>query len=306
MLATLHTNDAIGAITRLVDLGVDPLSLTEVLRGVLAQRLVRKVCECCSGSLSHSKIEIYKKDALISHWNFPLEELKEGFGCDECNSTGYLGRQGIYSFLKFTPALARLTLEGVDTESLRSSAIKSGHYNTLAEAASYVLKAGKTSISEVKSLLQEALPSSVSVPEHRNTPKNISSLDTVIIEAEEKPVLASLPVLLIDENSNRRMHLKKSLLSQNFLIMDTDTLPLTFDVYEEVETIVCTGEILLDSSSLEFIEESKKRKLKIIALATQNLSKTEVRELEDMGFGIISTSSSAVALGSAIHKLRGA
>ena len=106
VFSTLHTNDAPGAVTRLTDMGVEPFLLASSLEGVLAQRLVRKICPACREPYKPNErlLENLSNSITIS----PDTELYHGRGCDECNNTGMLGRIGIFELLRITDPLRKL------------------------------------------------------------------------------------------------------------------------------------------------------------------------------------------------------
>lgn len=101
VLSTLHTNDAHSAVTRMVDIGVEPFLIASALRGVLAQRLVRKLCACCRSEYS---ISAHEAD-LLGDESLTAKQAYKAEGCDTCNHTGYAGRTGIYDLLEITPEL---------------------------------------------------------------------------------------------------------------------------------------------------------------------------------------------------------
>ncbi|MBN2511751.1 MAG: type II/IV secretion system protein [Sedimentisphaerales bacterium] len=126
VLSTLHTNNAAGAITRLIDMGVEPFLLASSLEGVLAQRLVRKICPSCR--------KPYKPDeSLLANLNNsitipPDAPLYHGTGCDDCNQTGMRGRNGIFEFLRITETLRKLIAERPTTEQLLAAAPSDYHH----------------------------------------------------------------------------------------------------------------------------------------------------------------------------------
>ncbi len=122
VFSTLHTNDAPGAVTRLIDMGVEPFLLASSLDAVLAQRLVRRICPNCK--------EIYKPDEhLLKALNGTLKsnrtpKLYHGCGCDECTQTGMKGRTGIYELLRITEPLRELIAQRPTTEQIIKAAPK--------------------------------------------------------------------------------------------------------------------------------------------------------------------------------------
>jgi len=123
VLSTLHTNDAPSAVTRLVDMGIDPYLITSSVRGVIAQRLVRVICDNCKESYKPS-IDVLE-DLKMDYHNKNIKFYK-GSGCEKCVHTGYRGRTGIYEFMKLTPAIQKGVLKGLDSESLKEIALKEG------------------------------------------------------------------------------------------------------------------------------------------------------------------------------------
>jgi type II secretion system protein E len=120
VFSTLHTNDAPGAVTRLIDMGVEPFLLASSLEGVLAQRLVRKICPFCKEPYkpSASLLESLNNSIAIS----PDTQLYHGRGCDECNNTGMRGRIGIFELLRITEPLRKLISEKPTTEQITKAA----------------------------------------------------------------------------------------------------------------------------------------------------------------------------------------
>lgn len=116
MLATLHTNDAPGAISRMVDMGVEPYLLSAALNGVVAQRLARTVCPSCSTSYYPS--EQVLSDAGLGHMSG--RPFRKGAGCSTCHDSGCKGRMGIYEFMEVTPELRRLIYAGAPKHKLRA------------------------------------------------------------------------------------------------------------------------------------------------------------------------------------------
>jgi type IV pilus assembly protein PilB len=145
VFSTLHTNDAPGAITRLLDMGVEPNLLSSSLRGVLAQRLVRKVCPKCS------EVYVPEKDVLR---DFGLtqergEGLRRGGGCRNCQMSGYKGRTGLLELLVVNKAVSELINANAPTARLREAALKSGMKSMREEGVSKALQ-GITTLEEMQ------------------------------------------------------------------------------------------------------------------------------------------------------------
>jgi general secretion pathway protein E len=142
VLATLHTNDAPGAVTRLIDMGIEPYLLASTLNGVLAQRLVRKVCAECRAP--------YEPDAserTIFGRNSP-DRIYRTVGCGVCNFTGYKGRTGIYELLTVDDDLRRLIHDTAAERELRAHAVRQGMLRLREDGLRWV-REGVTSLDEV-------------------------------------------------------------------------------------------------------------------------------------------------------------
>ncbi len=146
VLSTLHTNDAPSSVSRLLDLGVPSYLLRSVLLGVMAQRLVRRLCVHCKEETDVSE-EAWK--ALTAPWKVaaPTKAYKP-VGCLECRNTGYRGREGIYEILLFTDATKALLGDTVDINQLRQLAMREG-MRTLRLSGAQKVAAGLTTVEEV-------------------------------------------------------------------------------------------------------------------------------------------------------------
>ncbi|HWY40409.1 MAG TPA: GspE/PulE family protein [Chthoniobacterales bacterium] len=146
VFTTLHTNDAPGAITRLIDMGVEPFLISATLEAVLGQRLLRSICPDCRASCKPSEsllaqLEVSKRDIGEQH-------LFYGKGCNACNHTGYKGRKGIYELMKLTDPLRELINQRAPSVVLKQKAIELGMV-TLRQDGLRSIFAGDTTIEEV-------------------------------------------------------------------------------------------------------------------------------------------------------------
>ena len=124
VLSTLHTNDAPGAITRLVDMGVEPFLITSSVEGILAQRLVRRICANCKTSYDPTDTEL---EALgLDRDESGGMQFAYGKGCNECNDTGYRGRKGIYELFILTPVIRELVNDKQPASVLTAKAKEEG------------------------------------------------------------------------------------------------------------------------------------------------------------------------------------
>lgn len=148
VLSTLHTNDAPSTITRLIDMGIEPYLLSNAITGVVAQRLVRKICPQCQ--ISYEATD-YEKRIL----NVPVNEslvLSRGIGCGHCNQTGYSGRMGIYELMEVTREHRSAMIESRDANVLKDIAVRNG-MKTLAHECKALVFEGLTTISELLSII---------------------------------------------------------------------------------------------------------------------------------------------------------
>lgn len=144
VLATLHTNDAVSAVTRLVDMGIEPYLLSSCLRGVLAQRLVRKLCAACREPApvdAHTEQHLRRLGVRSAFLYAPR-------GCPACHHSGYVGRTGVYEALAVTADLRRHIHARADEDTLRRAAVQGGMVSLRQDAARW-LEDGTTSLEEV-------------------------------------------------------------------------------------------------------------------------------------------------------------
>ncbi len=146
VLSTLHTNDAPGAVTRLLEMGVEEYLLPSVLIGVLAQRLVRTVCTGCSAPREISGA--LREDLLREAGFVPEGDLRIGRGCEACGGTGYRGRSGIFELLPVTGEIKELILSRADAGTLRTRAAAAG-MRPLRDDGWEKVRRGTTTVEEV-------------------------------------------------------------------------------------------------------------------------------------------------------------
>ncbi|MDP7249638.1 MAG: GspE/PulE family protein [Planctomycetota bacterium] len=148
VFSTLHTNDAASAVTRLVNMGVDPFLVASSLGGVMAQRLVRVLCPDCKGSYevdgsalgdmtsSDSSLLLYRKT-----------------GCEKCGNTGYVGREPVFELLLHSPSLEQLILQNAADTAIRQKAVEEG-MRTLQQEIARKVREGRTSVEEALRVVQ--------------------------------------------------------------------------------------------------------------------------------------------------------
>ncbi len=146
VFTTLHTNDAPGAITRLIDMGVEPFLISSTLEAVLGQRLLRSICRDCRAPYQPS--DSLLAEIGISRSDIGNNQFFYGKGCETCNNTGYRGRQGIYELLKITDPIRELINQHAPTVTIKRKAIELGMV-TLRQDGLRSIFAGNTTIEEV-------------------------------------------------------------------------------------------------------------------------------------------------------------
>jgi type IV pilus assembly protein PilB len=146
VFTTLHTNDAPGAVARLIDMGVEPFLIASSLEGVLGQRLVRKICSGC-------KTPYEPSEAVLRQIGLSVHDLGEknfyyGTGCEQCNHTGYKGRKGIYELLDITEPIRELIAQRAPSVVIRQKAIELGMTTLRSDGLRSIFE-GDTTIEEV-------------------------------------------------------------------------------------------------------------------------------------------------------------
>jgi type II secretory ATPase GspE/PulE/Tfp pilus assembly ATPase PilB-like protein len=151
VFSTLHTNDAPGAITRLVDMGIEPFLVASAIELVIAQRLVRRLCSECAQSTPINKIKLKESLAILGCDEAEAElinSLKTPVGCDRCRNTGYRGRIGLFEIFRLNDDLHELVLKRESTRTLAEAARKQG-MRTLGQSGWEKVKSGATTLDEV-------------------------------------------------------------------------------------------------------------------------------------------------------------
>jgi type IV pilus assembly protein PilB len=146
VFSTLHTNDAPSAIARLLDLGMEPFLVTATLEGVVAQRLVRRICNNCKTQYEPTEEQIMELELRLE--DVVGRAFYYGRGCEVCNNTGYKGRQGLYEYMLLDDEMRDMIITHASTQQLRSAARARG-MRTLRASGLMAIYDGVTSIEEV-------------------------------------------------------------------------------------------------------------------------------------------------------------
>lgn len=150
VVSTLHTNSTAASISRLIDMGIEPYLLGDSLVGIIAQRLVRRLCPECKESYEADEEE---KRVLKVPQNEPLK-LYKACGCEACGNTGYYGRIGVYEIMPISRKIKNLIASGANADEITAQAVTEG-MNTLRMSASNYVKQGLTSFSEMMKITYE-------------------------------------------------------------------------------------------------------------------------------------------------------
>lgn len=151
VISTLHTNDAVSTISRLVDIGVEPYMISSALRGVVSQRLVRKICPHCRKAYTPTEEE--KRMVGIAE-NEDVTFYK-GEGCQECGRTGYRGRRGVFEILTLDAALRREVANNASNEELTKTALENG-FVTMKDNCRRLVLEGVTTVAEAAKAINSA------------------------------------------------------------------------------------------------------------------------------------------------------
>ena len=150
VVSTLHTNSSAGSIVRLMDMGVENYLLADAIFGVIAQRLVRKLCPYCRRPRLATETE---REVLSMAGEDPVT-IYEPCGCDKCSQTGYSGRLGVYEILRVTPRIKELIHDRASADQLRDTAVAEGMVTLRSNARQLVLE-GVTSMNEMLRITYE-------------------------------------------------------------------------------------------------------------------------------------------------------
>ena len=223
VLSTLHTNDAISAVTRLDEMGVDRASLSGALKGVVAQRLVRRLCDGCSQPVALADLPHDQQQLLTGK---PCDKLRKPVGCPDCLGTGYRGRVALAEVLMVNEEMARIIAQDGPLETLTESARKSGMRSLWDSGLDRVLS-GITSLHElvdnVAAPIIEAAQDQATIDEilarltgsTRAAPQPVARL-----ESPAKPRSGSPRVLLVDDDRTDRKAVRGDLERAGYAVIE--------------------------------------------------------------------------------------
>lgn len=277
ILSTLHTNDAPSAVLRLLNLGCDPFTISSSLAGIMAQRLVRKICPHCAASLPNENME--KDLPLLSKYKIDPTTLRYGIGCDKCRYTGYLGRIGVYSYFHMTAQLSSLIHSGASMLDIINEAKRSGFID-LDEAALEHLKDGITTLSEIKPFLNSFNSCDLDTALR---PPTVASLSSAPRKNSDR-INERTTVMLVEDDPQSRTNIAQHLRRKHFRVIEMENgISALKHLKETTPDIIVTGLGLpgIDGKQLLRLarEESGMEKVPIVILTSADSDENEIELL---------------------------
>jgi type IV pilus assembly protein PilB len=284
VLTTLHTNDASAAVTRLVDLGVDPYVIASSLLCVLAQRLVRKNCPHCTVVEKVNKTVVSRLE--ISGDSKTLEKIKKGQGCEACQFSGYLGRLGIYEMLMVDNDLRKLIVQGASDTEIAEDARERGIKDLFGDCRDKLFQ-GVTSVEE---LMRVAPP-----PEREGRQPAMEQMaaaapvEQVVaaapVEKTAEALGAQLRILAVDDDPFIRKMLQKVLTEAQYdVVLATDGEEALEKVYRERPDLIISDVVMPNMDGLSLVKKLKSQLqtsiIPVILLTSKDEVESEVEGLE--------------------------
>jgi CheY-like chemotaxis protein len=298
VLSTLHTNDAANSVTRLVDMGVESYKLGSALRGIVAQRLMRRLCPACRTE------ETAAVPVKLQPWIPAGAKLYKAVGCSECASTGYRGRFAIVEALVLTPELERLIGEGATAAVLAEEGRRNGMRSLFESGLRHVL-AGHSSVDEllrVTDVPMERRSSpgrrSARPGSHSSTPVAAASLPAVeeslsfelLPEVELPPPVAAPPgskgtVLLVEDEDGLRKVMRDLLEREGFRVAEAPDGVQALDQVDRVAPDLVVLDLNLPGiDGYSVLQQLRSRpatsRLPVLVLTAKGDEENEVRVFE--------------------------
>ena len=288
VLSTLHTNDAVGAITRLKDIGIEPYIIASSLSGVVAQRLVRKNHEACSAVTEVNPTLLSRFGASSFH------QFKEGKGCAGCQGTGYLGRIGIYELLSVNEEISVLISEGGTERDVLHAARRAGMVSmtedgfekskrgitTLDEIMrtappSVTSPAGRTEVAEEPAGAVKPVPSDI-----RNASASGTGMPTSGPAVPTPSAVRRDRIMIVDDDEAIRRYTKKLLESEYYEVIPAVNGRDALDrIFENPPDLIVVDYQMPEMNGLEFIEKLKSHS-HLSRIPTMMLTSTDTEESE--------------------------
>jgi CheY-like chemotaxis protein len=266
VLATLHTNDAVGTMPRLSDLSIDRNSLADTLRGALAQRLVRRLCRNCAVPMD---ARLTDKEKQLNA-RFGMKAPMRAVGCDECARTGYRGRIPVVEVLIVTPQMQELIAKGSTSGELQKAAIAGGMRPMVQVALDHVRK-GSTTLEEVERVLGEG-QSEVEAP-------------VVVVEEEVDSEVLSPTVLVVDDDPVIRQLARFVLGTADYTVVEAENGKAALDHIARLPVSLVVLDLdMPEMSGLEVLDALRSNRA-TMALPTIVLTASDSAEAKVMDAG---------------------
>jgi len=313
VLSTLHTNNAIAAITRLRDLGIQPFLISSSLGSITAQRLVRRLCLHCQEQTSAAEI------AQAKRFGVSPERMKRAKGCEECGRSGFQGRIGIFSFLEITPQIAQAIHDNASEEKIESLARSDG-YVSLEEAGLRLVEQGVTTFQELERIvgpLDKLDSAKVRSPSKEDRVKE----DKGLAPALPAPILPMLvkksakdggiqkrKVLLVDDDPDLRMIYNDILQLQMFdVVQANDGVQALDAVYREVPDVIVLDVMMPKMGGMEVVErlrsDPQTRKIPVLMLTASAAEELELDLLKKGADDFVSKTARSEVIVARINRL---
>ena len=306
VLSTLHTNDAPSAISRFLSLGIEPFTIANGLGGVLAQRLVRKICDGCCEPMPQPSDKATL--ALLKAAKVDPSMLKSGKGCPKCRMTGYRGRLGVFSFLSISEAISNLIHQQAPMSAVLEQARKEG-FMSLETAAQKLLLSGATTIDEVRDFLVssagtvqtiETATSVVVVPS--------PARETVDVTSESASGIKRKKVLLVEDDENIRAMISMILKREMFDVVEAANGEEGMQqVYQHNPSIVLCDLMMPKMNGKEFLSrmrgDEQTKDIPVVMLTAVNTEENEVELLNLGARDFVGKNSSASVLLSRVRRV---
>ena len=308
VLSTLHTNSAPSAISRLINLGVEPFQIASCISGILAQRLVRKLCTKCCIPADENYLRNHQSHMKLMPKNIE-QKIRQPVGCVHCAHTGYKGRQSIYSYLEMSPNIQDLVYNNSPLNQITAAATVEG-FKELYTSAMELFAAGITSFEEILPHLPTNTKEETVVP---IDPNRIPTHTVNVLESNDKPEVSGITktkILVVDDNENLRRIIVQMLKKQMFEVREAkDGFEALEKVYQERPDIVLCDLEMPEMGGKEFVlkikANQKTKSIPVIMLTDADMEDNEVALLEIGAEDFLSKSSSYKLILTRIRKICG-
>lgn len=288
VLSTLHTNDAPSAITRLLNLGIEPYTIAAGVAGVIAQRLVRKLCPECKVCELETDDQVFLN--ACHHFGKTVGPCCKSIGCAACGHTGFKGRIGLFSYLEMTDSIARLIHERASLPQIEQQAVADG-FTTLEAAAIDLCLQGVTSIKEIHDYLEVRATKETKLPETPAqvlVPKAAKHATVPNSAAEAKQNQLKRPtIIVVDDDPDIRTLFVHLLTKERYTVFEASNGADGLDlVYQHNPTLVLCDLSMPIMDGKEFLMRMRSnqdtRKIPVVILTAEN---SEVNELSLLNIG---------------------